>query len=131
MFSYDVNEMRVYAHVFVQLRMERRDKLIALPCRNNMSIDNSQSPCVTIHLINIWCTDEGHRDVVSYLLHLVLGIETSKLAAVCVTAHIDVHCRQAVEILSRHLACQKYQSRTGTEDRQSFQYVVAYRLKQV
>lgn len=117
------------SRVIVKLRMERSDKLVALSCSHDMPINNSKSLSVLLYPIDVGGTDERHRNSVANVLYRILRVEATKLTSVSITADVNVHCRDTIEIFTCNMLCKKDESGTSAKYRQPLLDVCHNRLK--
>ena len=85
----------MYSRVIIQFGMKCSDELPTLTGCNDMTIDLGQNFTIRRqYIVDIWCTNEGHGDVVANTLDGGNGVETAQLTTVGVALHIDVHRAQ-------------------------------------
>ena len=64
--------------IFIEFRMEGGDELVALPGCYDMPSRDGKDLGISHHPMNIGCTDESHRYMVSDPIYPSLGEEAAK-----------------------------------------------------
>ncbi len=97
----------MHAYVIIQFGMKSCHELIALTCCHNPAVDSGKGACIAIHLINVWRTDEGHRNVLPNFVYVGMSEETAQLSSVGIAANINIHSGYALTVFTLHTLCQK------------------------
>ena len=120
----------MYASIIIEFGMECGNKLFALLCGNNMSVNSSKHLSIARYTLDKWGTDKCHWHIIANTFYLALHIEASKLSTIGVAAHIYIHCGYTTELLTFNSLSKKYKSGTCTKYWQTVLYVRYDRLKQ-
>ena len=83
-----LQEVPMEAKVGIKFGMEGGHKLVALTGSNDVTIHLCQYLTARgENLFNVWCTDEGHRNVVAQTHDLTLCVKTAQLPTIGVATY--------------------------------------------
>ena len=80
--------------------------------------------------MNVWCADEGHRQLVGDASYFTCCLETAQLPTVCITANVNVHRAESFTGMPIFLFGKQDQSCTSAKDGQAFENGLADRVEE-
>lgn len=117
---YQIQEIGMNARIFIELRMEGRNQLIALPGSYNVLVNSSQYLAFGGEYLNdSGGSDKRHGYLFAHSIHTFFGMETAQLSAVGIAFHLHLHGGQMRLAASFNVLGQQNQTGTSAKHRQA------------